>query len=513
MRRSLSLLLAVVVMVVSMLPLGCGENMAAKESREARADFVRVVGMVKEIQEGFLRTEKGLAALGTHKPSLIAFDDDAIVAAMKSQDHRAYKAAVIEQVEGKLKGLLDRGQTTQRVAAHQLLSSLYVASAAYQRREAMIVSNALSPQAAAIETFLSSIERTSGLIGVFTDDEAPVLEKWSQNQEAVKAAVAKFKADAQTLETEISDLQTQIDALATKRDEFFRQASALRADAFTKKGTQEYELHIKAIDAEREGQASDTKIDELTVTQDLAKAKQVILQRELSIAEKWSQLLSTGVDDVEKRQDEMKKLESAIVRDRAESAANLEGQLKQLTEAYDLKVTAKLDKALKKVNTAIETLKKADALARGEDKTSVKFNLLDAHLAKLAAEADAVVATDRFVTVGSQVISRTGQTPTGNVSELKAKVDEAKARRATMAGASVATVGAINGLLGDPVISSIKEGSELGDARIARIKAARTLADSHLSRVRAYDQGEMHGEVETQPTPDAPTPDAPDAGN
>jgi len=485
-RRSLFPLLAALLTIVSLLPLGCGENMVAKETREARAEFQQVVAMVKEVQEGFLRSEKGLAALGTHAPSLIKFDDPAIVAAMKSGQLRAYQIAVIDQIEGKLKNLVTRGQTSQRIAAHQLLASLYLASSAHDRREAMIVSDALSPQAAAIETFLSSIESNSSLIGVLTDDEKPVLEKWNQNQEVVTAAVAKFKGDAQTLKSEIDDLQKQIDVLTAKRDDAFKQASTLRTQALQKKNIEEYELHIKAIDAERDGQSSDTKIDELTVTQDLAKAKLALLERELGIAQKWSETLASGVGDVEKRQEAMKALESDIVRYRAESAANLAGDLKQLTEDYDQKVTVKLDGALAKTVAAVETLQKADALAKGDEKASVKFELLDAMLSKLSAQADAIVATNRFATIGGQVKARTGQALSGDAAELATNIEEAKARQASLVDESRKTVAELNALFADASISGIKEGTTLGDARIARIKSARTLVAGHAARIGLY---------------------------
>src|SRR5690606_32967997 len=121
----------------------------------------------------------------------------------------------------------------------------------------------------------------------------------------------------------------------------------------------------------------------------------------------------------------MKTLESDIVRYRAEYAANLTGDLKQLIEDDDQKVSVELENALKKTIAAVDKLNKADALAKGEEKASVKFDLLDATLSKLSAQADTLVATNRFMTIGNQVLKRAGKTLAGESDALSQKVDAA----------------------------------------------------------------------------------------
>ena len=503
MRRSLSLLL-----LASIFPLGCGENQVAKETNQARAEFAKVVGMVQEVKQGFLHSEKGLAAMGDYKPAMVKFDDAAMKEAMKEGHLRGYQAALIAQAEGQLKGLVNRGQTSQKVAAHQLLASLHLASAAFDQRAAMKLSDALADPSASIETFLLSIERTGALAGRFSNDDKPVVEKWTQNQEVVAATVTKLKSEDAELTKEIEGLTKQIADETAKREDAFKRASALRAEAFPKKGKEQYDLHIQSIEAEREGQAANTKVDEYTVALNLAKAKQSLLQRELGITQKWEQTLAAGLGDAEKRKSTLEAFEKTVTDERNATVTRLTEDFGRFSEGYNVSVSTKLDGAISKVTEAIDTLKKADAMATGEAKVAVKFDLLDALIAKLNTQADSIVASSRFGTIAEQVRSRAAAVMPQAAAPLTEATTAVRAKLDDLVAKSLSTVSEINALTADAALSGIREGDALGDARISRIKSAKALASAHAARLPLHDLDAKAPAPEAPAAPVAPPADA-----
>jgi hypothetical protein len=496
-RRSLPLLL-----IASILPLGCGENQAARDSRDARVEFERVIALVHQVKLGYVPTDKGLAAMGQHK-SAVKFDAAPMAEAIKGKSLRGYHAALLAQAEDELKALLPKGQVSQRVAAHQLLANLYLTSAGYDRRSGMKASDALSDPAASIETYLTGIERSTGLIGRFTGDDKPVIEKWSKNQGEVATSLTKLTGEVNALQGEVDGLQKQIDDYAKARDEAFKKSSNLRAEAGPKKGQEAFDLQIKAIEADREGNTANTKVDELTVTRDLAKAKLAIISREQGMVQAWSQTLAAGLGAADKRKAAMDEFEKTITAERAATLTRLSEDFKSLSANHAKAVDAKFDAALARVASAIETLKKAEPLATGDAKTGVKMELLDALVARLNTQADAIVATSRFGSIGDEMISRAGTL--GDAATFAPAVEAVKTRLATLVDDSKKSTSEIAQLLADPNLASIKEGDVIGDARTKSIKSARALAASHAARLPIHQIGAKSAATPEPPAP-APAP-------
>ncbi|MEX2216697.1 MAG: hypothetical protein WD768_21465 [Phycisphaeraceae bacterium] len=506
------------LLVALMALTACAENQVAVTTQDAREKFLTSVELVQLVQLVYTPTTKRterLTAMNKYQSfGLDTLPPDAKTAITQAKDYESYRAAVLAAATTQLKSLLTQGPTSQQVSAHHLLAQIETLQSSVLRRDAILAGDKLANEAAILVATTRNIDRALAMARQYNTDDAAIVAKLQEDKTKVDAELASLEQQVTTLKGELATQNGLITEFEKIRDDAFKKASGLRAQAFTLKGQEQYDLHIAAIESDREGYAADRKVADATVarnqiftpmrevemvdpdTQRKTKVtippfgKLVIAEADLAMYEAWSKGILSAMSDSGSRKATLANVQSAVNKRVDETiSGRFMPAFRTVAKSYKESIEGPIDSSIAHAGEAVTLANAAEKKAPAESKTEAKMWMLDANVEKLSALADGMICTSTIGGMLKSVLVRGDKMLGSEATELKDLVAALETKNAAYHTEAVTILSNVKTLYGDAMLSNFTGESPLELARAARIKSVKTLVATITDKLSKHALG------------------------